>query len=189
MGMDMLGILKEQLEKTGKVVANVTADQFANSTPCENFDARALINHLCVGNHFMATLAEGGSGAPQADKDFVGADHAAAYEASRQAAVASFDRPGILEQTFHFPFGDMPGMQAAGLGILETVVHRWDLATATGQDPDIDPMVATMMLEGAKMSMAPEFRSENGDPFGHPVEVPDDASPVDKLAAFMGRKP
>jgi uncharacterized protein (TIGR03086 family) len=56
---------------------------------------------------------------------------------------------GTLDRTFDFGFAQMPAPMGLGMMLMETTVHGWDLAKATGQDTAIDPDVAAMLLEGA----------------------------------------
>jgi hypothetical protein len=84
-------------------------------------------------------------------------------------------------------------------------VHTWDLATATGQDPEWDDEVVAASLalmqgilppadartrayEEAAANM-PEGRRAFRPPFGPAVEVPATASPIDQLVAWTGRRP
>jgi uncharacterized protein (TIGR03086 family) len=68
----------------------------------------------------------------------------------------------------------------------ETVLHGWDLARATGQDPGFDPEVVEAAERLARSSM-PERRPP-GTPFADAVEAQPDASAIDRLAAFAGRR-
>lgn len=187
----MIDAVKQQIGLTGTVIAATKAAQFGTKTPCETFDTKGLINHVIGGNYLFAEVAAGKTIDANAEMpDFVGKDHAKAFEDSKKAVFAALEAPGVLDQTWHFPFGDMPGPQAIGVVLLETVVHRWDLARATGQDPNIDPGLATMILEGAKQGIKDEFRGEGPEfPFKKAVTVPDSATPVEKLVAFLGRTP
>ncbi|ORI21797.1 hypothetical protein BJI47_00465 [Rhodococcus sp. 1168] len=57
-------------------------------------------------------------------------------------------------------------------------MHTWDLATAIGRAPNLDPAFATQLLDG----MA-------GIEDGPAVAVDADADPVTRLAGFIGRDP
>lgn len=194
--MDELSMLTEQAAIAAKVVAGVHRGDLDKSTPCPGFDVRALINHMCMGNHFLAQAVDGEKVLPDYERDFVADDHAAAYQRSRDDMVRAFSAPGALERTVHFPVGEVPAATfGLGFGLMEAVVHRWDLARAVALDPDIDPAAAALVLEKLRPLIPDEMRASAPDlttasiPFGPAVEVPETASPVARLVAFLGRTP
>ena len=84
------------------------------------------------------------------------------------------------------PAGRVPGMAALHIRITETLTHGWDLARATGQTPRYDDEVVA-----AGMAFATGQLGGNrppGGPFKPPVTAPDDAPPIDRLAAYLGRQ-
>lgn len=184
----MLDQLKDQLDKNAQLIAAVKADQMTRSTPCPKYDTHALINHMIAGNYFFIEIAQGntvdGSGEPP---DMVGNDPVGSYQQSVNALMETLNQPGVMERAFRFPFGEMPGAMATGIWLMETTVHGWDLAKATGQDTSIDPQIAAMLLQGAQA--VDGMRNPEGNPFGPKVDVPEDASAGDKLVGFLGRTP
>jgi uncharacterized protein (TIGR03086 family) len=68
----------------------------------------------------------------------------------------------------------------------EFAVHSWDLARAIGATAQLDPEAAERGLAFMSANLKPELR---GDAFGAEVDVPADAPPYDRLAAFAGRDP
>jgi len=191
--VDIIAMYNDELAKTSKVVGNVSRGQLSRTTPCAGFDVRALINHMCLGNNYLAQ--GGGADGPDYGFDF-GDDHVAAFERSRAAVAAKFAEPGVLEAEVPFPGGMVvPGAVALAVGLADAVVHRWDLARATDQDADIDPGVAAVVLERLAPVVPDALRAASPDeatasiPFGPAIEVAEDASPVEKLLAFTGRRP
>ena len=188
--MEPMAIYQQAVDKTGRLVAGVKQEQMANPTPCRKFDSRALINHIIGANYFFVAMQRGekiDAGAPT--PDFVGDNAAAAYQQSAQAVLAMWQTSGVMEQTFNFPGGmTMPGPEAFGVAMMETVIHGWDLARATGQDATIDPATAGTLLEGVRGKIPAELRGED-NMFAPEIPVPDDASVQDKLVAYLGRQP
>ncbi len=84
---------------------------------------------------------------------------------------------------------EMPGQIAGIVALNEVIAHGWDLARATGQTFHADDSDVAVCIE----TMGPqpgEDRPVGSDvAFGRPVEVADDAAPVDRLAAVLGRDP
>jgi uncharacterized protein (TIGR03086 family) len=65
-------------------------------------------------------------------------------------------------------------------------MHSWDLARATGQQPDLDEDEADRMLAGMRPI---EAMLRDSGQYGPAVPVHDDASAVDRLMGFVGRDP
>ena len=80
----------------------------------------------------------------------------------------------------------MPGRVLAGINLLDTATHTWDLATATGQPSTLPDGVATAALEVSRATISPELRPGR---FGPEVPVAADAGPTEQLVAFLGRRP
>jgi uncharacterized protein (TIGR03086 family) len=188
--MDLVDVLEQQVGRTGKLVAGVTPDQLSAPTPCPGFDVRTLLNHIVGGQLLMVRAGAGETTAGGDMPDVIGDEPTSAYERSSADLIETFRKPEILTRTFNLGGNDLPGDQALGLAIMEAVVHGWDLATATGQDATIDPGLATAMLQTLRDGgLIESFRSPQGDPFGAEVSVDENASPGDKLVAFLGRTP
>jgi uncharacterized protein (TIGR03086 family) len=90
-----------------------------------------------------------------------------------------------MEETFTVPFGTVPGSVALHLRITELLVHGWDLAAATGQPARFPEDLAEQELAFTRGALAsvPAGRS----PFGPPQPAPPGATPLDQLAALLGR--
>jgi uncharacterized protein (TIGR03086 family) len=186
----MLDVYKQALASTQKLIEGVKPDQFSKSTPCPEFDVKALLNHLVGGNYLMATVAAGKPFDPgAAPADLIGNDPAGAYKTAAEASFTAYSGPDVMSKTLHFPFGDMPGAQGLGVAIMEAYVHGWDLARATGQDGTIPAPVAETILTAMKARSTDHLRPPKGNTFGPEVTVSDSASASDKLVAFLGRKP
>lgn len=81
---------------------------------------------------------------------------------------------------------DMPALFAASILPLELVLHGWDLAQGSGQQIHIcDELVD--YLRGLAEMVVPGGRARGS--FAAEVSSPDDASALDRLAAFAGRTP
>ena len=171
---------------TREVLANVTADQLGDSTPCASYNVGQLIDHLIGAQHFFLA---GLQGQPPvgADAEFHTGDYLAAYDEITAKAIAGFSEPGVLEKMLTMPFGEMPGAAVMGLATNDTLTHGWDLAKATGQSTDLAPELATAVLEQARSSIQDAFRGPEGAPFGPEQPCADDAPAADRLAAFLGR--
>jgi uncharacterized protein (TIGR03086 family) len=122
------------------------------------------------------------------DVDYATGDFVAAYEESIRIAVTAFGAGGALDRTVRLPFGEFPGTVLRDLAAIEQFTHGWDLARATGQPADLDPVLAAGLLGLARLAVPGVSRGPDGHAlFGPAREVPAGAGPASRLAAFLGR--
>ena len=184
---DIAELHAQALDSTGLVIGGVGADRWHAATPCADWDARALVNHLVAGNLWAAELAAGGTiegVGSRLDGDVLGSDPAVAYAESAAAAAAAFRSPGALDAPCAVSYGPVPGSVYAGHRFLDVLVHGWDLAEATGQDYTFD----LRLMEACRQVIEPQldaFRSAGA--LGPEVAVPADASEQTRFLAMFGR--
>jgi uncharacterized protein (TIGR03086 family) len=188
MGDAPVSELAEALEITGGLVAGVGDGLWGAPTPCADWSVRDLVNHLVAGQRAFAMLLRGEALAEVrklAGGDQLGGDPVAAHRESGADLVAAFSQPGALERTVAVPIGEVPGIVALHLRLVEALVHGWDLSRATTQPVTYPAGLAEQELEFtvAKLSDIPPGHS----PFGPPQPAPDDAPALDRLAACLGR--
>lgn len=185
--MDPLTTLSRAVDQAAPLIAGVSADQMSGSTPCAEFDVRALLNHLVIGIEMFATAAAGDPPADPAtwQRDAVGDDPAGAYGAAADKLKTALTDPGVADRTWVLPFGEMPGAVAAGIATLEVLQHGWDVARATGQKVEFDAELTQAGLDTAKAAPAEMLRQPGV--FGPESHCADDAPLSDQLAAFLGR--
>ena len=81
---------------------------------------------------------------------------------------------------------DFPAEVGGIVALTEVVIHGWDIATATGQDYDVDP--ATLEAVLPHVTATAEQGPVEGL-FGPAVPVADDAPMLDRVIALSGRDP
>ena len=175
------------------LVDQVQPDQWTAPTPCTDWDVRQLLNHVANGNMVFAGVADGtrrsGPVSPEERAvDRLGDDPAAGFRATGARMHNAFLTPGFLDGTVDTPMlGEQPGATVVHMRINELLIHGWDLARAIGQPADLPEDLAEGALALWQTRLA--GRPRDGMPFGHPEPVADDAPAIDRLAAFLGRKP
>lgn len=179
-----IGVLtacEQVLDAVDTLVRTVEPQQFDRPTPCADWDVRTLLSHLVWENLLWAGLADG---APRADftADHLGDDHVAAFRAASRTARTAFARPGMLEQRY----GPAPGRRLVEQLVIETLVHGWDLARATGQPFDTVQHLAEPALHVVREIHADLPRAP-GASFAPPRQAPAHATALDRLAAYLGR--
>jgi uncharacterized protein (TIGR03086 family) len=189
----LLDPLATALDGTGQLVAAVSADQWDLPTPCSDWTARQLVNHVVGGNRLFTRVLKGMPLPPRdqlgrrAAEDQLGDDPAGAYDASAGELLAVLRAPGVLQGTYTVPAATLPGPAVVHLRTVETLVHGWDLARATGRPTPFPDELAEGELAFSRdlLDRLPEGRA----PFAAAFPVPDHAAAVDRLAALLGRAP
>ncbi len=165
----------------------VDEDQWTAATPCGDWDVRALVDHLVTGNERFVVRLSGDTPGPPPDRSAATTKEMVdAYERTGAEVVEAFEKPGVLQRVSEWPIGALPGSEALGLKITETLTHGWDLQQALGTTIRFDDRTIEDACAWSKpmLERMPEGRS----PFGTPQDCPDEAPPLDRLAALLGRK-
>lgn len=169
------------------LISAVSPAQLDAPTPCAEYDVRGLLQHISALPAKIAAVATGGNprelpSQVAIDEDGVGQR----YGEEAGAALGAWTDDALLSTTVTAPWGPAPGAAALGGFVMETVTHGWDLAVATGQDPEADPALAAKARAIGEHALAEAPRGP-GMPFGVSVEAPVGAGPTTQLAAFLGR--
>ena len=168
------------IKGTRQIIGGVQSSQLGDSTPCSEWNVQALMDHLIGGTGMIwGSLAGAAPETPQ------GNSPGAAFDAGTAKVLDAAKAPGALEKTVPSPLGDMPGGQLLGAFFMDTLIHGWDLATATGQSTEMPADLAETCF-AMFGPMADEIRKSGA--FGPRVEVADDASTQVKLLGALGRK-
>lgn len=170
------------LDATAAVVARVLPEQLGLPTPCAAWDVRGLLGHLVEANR-MFSVAAGVEPAAVAGDDPLGA-----YAVSTAEVRRAWHRRGLLDEEVTLPFGRLPGFVAVRMHFVDHFVHGWDLAAATGQARDLDPVLAAAAWDEMSVALVDATRGPRF-PFGPVVAWPDDAPVHERLVALLGRRP
>jgi uncharacterized protein (TIGR03086 family) len=175
--------------ETARVVVGATKTPLDQATPCGDWDLRTLLNHTILWTAYSAERrAHGQSVAEELmSKDFT-ADpgYAHDYEAQVNKAVQAWSDPTAWEGDRDVMGNAMPAADIGAMLIMETVLHGWDVARATGQDYQCGPDLAQAVL-GTVRAQGDMFRQYQG--FAAVVPVPDDATTFDRVLSLSGRDP
>jgi uncharacterized protein (TIGR03086 family) len=180
--MELIDALEQTFEHAHEVIGNVRADQYDDPTPCPDWAVRDLLSHT-IG--VVAGLGAAASGTA-ATEFTLGTDPAAQFRNAATITLAAWRTPGVLDKIVDAGPGPMPGRVLAGINLLDTATHTWDIATATGQPAKLPDGVAEAALEASRSTISAEIRPGR---FGPEQPVPNDAGPTEQLVAFLGRQP
>lgn len=179
--MDPLVAHQRAQDVFADVLASVRPHHLDAATPCDEWTVRDLIEHVIGGNERVVIRA-GLRSEPAARPD----GHCAAHRETAATAQAVFAASGAMTTMFALPVGQVPGSWFIRMRTTDAFVHAWDLAAATGQPTDLDPELATYLLDGTRQHITSALRGPEGY-FGQPQHCDLDRPPADQLAAFLGR--
>jgi uncharacterized protein (TIGR03086 family) len=175
--------LFERASARAMVVADgVRPDQLDRPTPCAEWSVQQLLDHLAFGPSFLRGLTLGAPIDPPAGAT------AADYRVGRGLCLGALHECDDLGKTTPSPFGfDWTVLEATAGTFMDTLVHTWDLATATGQPATLD----ADLVDACVAMFIPEMpeRGRAAGLVGPAVDVGADASPQDRLLGAMGRRP
>jgi uncharacterized protein (TIGR03086 family) len=164
-----------------ELVESASAGDWARPSPVPQWTALDVVKHLVEWPRGF--LRGAGIMLPGLD---VGTDPVAAWKQHVSDIQAVLEDPaGRVLSNPHT--GDKPVDEAIDQFYTPDVwMHSWDLAKALGREPDLGEERCSVTLAG--MQPLEQLLRDSGQ-FGPAVPVPDDASPQDKLVAFIGRDP
>src|SRR3954463_10860183 len=152
--MELVDALEQTFQHTQGVIANVRADQYDNPTPCSDWDVRAVLSHMIAVVDGMGAAVSGA-----ARPEFtLGSDPAGQFREASTATIAAWRTPGVMDKVIDGGPGPMPGRVLAGINLLDTATHTWDLAKATGQPPQLPAGLAGAPLDASRSIISPEIR-------------------------------
>jgi uncharacterized protein (TIGR03086 family) len=202
---DPRSVFAHAVATAGATIAAVQPGQLTAATPCDEYDVRTLIGHMVAVLDRVTLMGEGSD--PMASPRLVtGVDddgwHAAWTNAAHRVQAAWTD-DAALDRTVVLPWAQAPGADMLAMYSSELSVHTWDLARATGQQPQWNEQVLEIALvasgglpdgdraaafEQMRPNLPPEIAA-GGPPFGNPIAADAEAPLIDKLVAWYGRRP
>lgn len=195
--------LLERAVATGAgVVAGIRPEQLTDPTPCTEMDVQTMLTHLIGVLDRVAALGNGGDPFAVPEPQIADGRWADAWQESAGKAAQAWSDDDLLAQPMALPWIQGSGADVLASYLSEVSVHTWDLAVATGQQPDWDDAVITAALQSAHRILPPENRralyaeisaamglDEVAMPFAEAVALEDDAPAIDRLIAWNGRDP
>lgn len=163
-------------------LASVSPEGWDAPSPCEDWNARQLAQHMVdTQNTFLGFVGKGLGEAPAVEDDPV-----AAWDHARAAVQAELDDPERATATFQGVSGTTTFESAVDRFLCsDLVVHRWDLARSQGEDLQID--TADMdHVDAAMEGLADKMRGPGA--FGPELEPPPGADRQTAFLAFFGRR-
>jgi uncharacterized protein (TIGR03086 family) len=190
MTKDLHNEMSAALAEAARVVAGVPQDaDLSGPTLCTDWDLRTLLNHTILWTSYSAERRAQGESVSEdlMNKDFT-ADPGFRDDYAQQAgrAAQAWSAPSAWEGELSVMGNATPAADVGAMLLMETVLHGWDVAAATGQKYRLDDAVARATLEVVQ-AQAEMFRKYQG--FADEVQVSDEAPALDRALALAGRDP
>jgi uncharacterized protein (TIGR03086 family) len=174
-----------------EIIRNIRSEQLRAQTPCSEWDVCMLANHLLFWGPALEGAARKESvstpAESEADADLVVGDWPAPLEAHLKRIVAAWSEPEAWEGSTQMggPM-DLPASMIGSMTVGELVVHGWDLARATGQDPVWNEGLLQYLYD--EVAKSAEQGREMGV-YGPEVSVPATSPMLDRVLGLTGRNP
>jgi uncharacterized protein (TIGR03086 family) len=161
------------------VVRDAPADRWAAATPCSEWDARALVEHV-IGFHEFLLLRPLGVRAQRPREG-----PAARWLATHAAIERALAEPGL-----NAPIGYFDGHTRRPRDVLaaitsDVLIHTWDLARSVGVPERLDDELCGLALDGARAAGP----ADESGLFAPAVPVASDATTPQRLLGLRGRDP
>ncbi len=148
--MDLNTLYHRTVECWADRVNAVGPDQWNDPTPCREWTVRDLVNHVVGEDRWTVPLVEGRTIADvgtSLDGDLLGDDPVgSALDAARQATTRVAEKLPEGGEV-HLSYGDAPIGDYVHELAADHLLHSWDLAVATGGNPQLDPHVTAELAE------------------------------------------
>jgi uncharacterized protein (TIGR03086 family) len=169
-------------EEFAATIAAVPTDRWGNRSPCPEWTARDLVRHVVeTQGTFLGLVGRELGPVPSVD-----VDPGAAWDAARKAVQADLDDPARAGAEYDGYFGRSTFAGAVdGFVCFDLIVHRWDLARATGLDERLDPADVRSVMEQTA-AFGETLRSDQI--CGPALTPPDGADEQTRMLAFLGRQ-
>jgi uncharacterized protein (TIGR03086 family) len=166
----------------GERVAGVTDEAWTAPTPCTAWTVRDLVGHVVAVHRTVGAGLDASSPPPPATDT----DLARAWATATAEIAAALSDPGRAAAPVSGRFTPMPLEELIGrLLCIDTVVHTWDLARATGQNEQLDAAAVAVAFAGIRPADE-AIRGPGG--YGPKLEPPPGADEQRRFLYFLGRR-
>jgi uncharacterized protein (TIGR03086 family) len=153
---------------------------WAAPTPCTEWTVRDLVGHVISVHRHVASGFEGSLAPPATDTDLEAAWNDVTTEVRAMLADPARSGAPVAGRFAPMPLEELIGR----LLCIDTVVHTWDLARATGQRDQLDRDAVAIAFEGIRPA-DDAIRGDGG--YGPKIEPAPGADEQTRFLNFLGR--
>lgn len=183
-------VFRRRADAFEDLVAHVHPDWWKAQSPCEDWDARAVVAHVVMMLGEMLRPLDRALSPAQT----VAENPLEAFRSARKDVEAVLDDPVLAATRTESPAGEMSAEEMIDRIVSQDIfVHCWDLAKATGQNPRMNLLDVRAVFPSV-VNVPPELRPPGAFRpgavvYGEAVEVPEGAPAQDRLLGMLGRDP
>lgn len=173
--MDLAELHRRTVEGWAARVAAVPEDRWSAPTPCDDWTVRDLVNHVVGEDRWTGPLMRGATIAEVGDRfdgDLLGEDPAGRAQGAAEEATSVVAETLPAHGTVHLSYGTESADEYVRQLAADHLVHGWDLAMATGQDPALDAElvddVMTWFADREEMYRSSGVVGARGPTYGDP---------------------
>ncbi len=196
--LDAFGVAEATLASLLRVLRGVTEQQAP--TPCSDFDAHALAEHLFGSIQQLGAMAGASITTPDTGslEDRVATMADQAIDAWRAQGADGMDSTDAMDSSDgsegsegsdgsdRGPSGDRPATWPVTVLAIEFLLHGWDFAESSGRTIEVSDEVVAWLHEHARSLIA---NGRERGAFAAEVTPSPDATALSRLVAFSGRRP
>jgi uncharacterized protein (TIGR03086 family) len=146
-------------------------------TTCDGWNVRTLLNHMLEAQRYFVSSARGEKATLSQDPpDLLSDDPISDFDQARAETIRTFGESGMIDKTG----------PTLGIAFGDQLLHGWDLAVSTGQDPTMPeglPEAAYAMIHGRVTE------EQRKGVFKPEISIAAESSTQQKLLAYTGRDP
>jgi uncharacterized protein (TIGR03086 family) len=183
-----VGLLERAISYALTAVQAVAPTHLSRATPCPRWDLRTLLTHATESLTDLHQAIDAGYldyRGSRAHRD-TAADPVTTFRERASQLVGAWTTRCGQDHAITIVDRPLTASIVASTGAVEIAVHGWDIARTCGNRQSIPPALATELLAISQVLVTDATRHPMFDP---PVPVSPQASPSDRLVAFLGRTP
>lgn len=192
---DLLVLFRTGMREFTERVDAIEADRWAAPTPCRDWTVTELVKHVVDEHRWVPPLIHGhdletagriveGEAAGRSGGDG-GLDLKLEWDDVSTASLQAVGEPDALQRTVSLSRGPTPAGEYLSEMIFDLVVHSWDLGRAIGYPGELPEDAVAFVWHSVE-----QFGDlSSTGMFAAPVDVPREASLIDRLVAATGRDP
>lgn len=168
-------------DKFEAAIAAVPAGRWSDPSPCEGWSAADVVHHVIESHGLFERFVGRSLEQPSAADDL-----ATRFAAARRQFDRELADPECADEEFDGLMGRTTFAAAVDRFLsFDLLVHRWDLAKATGGDVSMEPEDVVPAFEQVR-GYGPMIRSPQV--FGPELDPPPDADEQTRFLAYLGRR-
>ena len=186
--------LEPAARRLGDLVGGIPEELLDAPTPCPAYTVGDLVDHvagtaLAFRGAAVKDQGDATSQGPSGDASRLGDDWRTRIPRDLAALADAWRDPPAWTGMTKAGGVELPGEVAGLVALDELVVHGWDVARATGQAYDCDAPSLEAVRAFVSQFSEPGQEEMRAGLFGPVVDVPEDASLLDRVIGLTGRDP